>query len=97
MEKLTLTKTKKGSKFLYEVKNENGEILASRTSKRDYVACTSNGEMFFGRLDLIGKGEHGRQLAMYEKGCNNTSEDDAFRQWCKESLEIIKKIAYLKQ
>lgn len=37
-------------------------------TKRDYVACTVNGEMFFGRLSLIGKGEHGRQLSMYKAG-----------------------------
>lgn len=55
MEKLILTKAAKGKKFIYEVKNEAGEIKAQRISARDYVACTADGNMFFGRRDLIGK------------------------------------------
>lgn len=61
----TLTKTEtnvKAAKFLYQVKNESGEILTERKSNRDYVACTINGQYFFGRKDLVGKGEHGQAL-----------------------------------
>ena len=68
MEKLILTKATKGKKFIYEVKNEAGEIKAQRISARDYVACTADGSLFFGRRDLIGKGEHGRQLTAYRAG-----------------------------
>ena len=95
MENLILTKTQKGNKYLYEVKNNEGVVLAKRLSSRDYIACTSNGELFFGRMDLIGKGEHGRQLSMYEKGAQDMKEKESFRKWCAESLEIIRNIAYL--
>lgn len=95
METMILTKTQKGNKYLYEVKNEAGKVVAKRLSSRDYVACTSNGELFFGRIDLIGKGEHGRQLSMYQKGTQDMKEKESFRKWCAESLEIISNIAYL--
>ena len=63
MEKYILTKTQKGKKYLYEVKDENGNIVSTRTSARDYVACTADGSFYFGRLDLIGKGDHGKRLS----------------------------------
>lgn len=59
MEKYILTKTQKGKKYLYEVKDENGNVVSKRTSTRDYVACSVSGEFYFGRLDLVGKGTHG--------------------------------------
>lgn len=62
----TLTRVEKGSKWLYEVKDSNGQTVATRTSTRDYVAATANGEFFFGRMDLIGKGQHGRILGKFE-------------------------------
>ena len=55
MEKYILTKTQKGKKYLYEVKDENGNVVSKRTSTRDYVACSVSGEFYFGRLDLVGK------------------------------------------
>lgn len=63
MAKFILIKEQKGKKFLYSVKDENGNIVSTRTSTRDYVACTANGEFYFGRMDLIGKGDHGRGLS----------------------------------
>lgn len=63
MEKYILTKTQKGKKYLYEVKDENGNVVSKRTSTRDYVACSVSGEFYFGRLDLIGKGDHGKELS----------------------------------
>lgn len=57
-----LAKTTKGSKYLYEVKDSTGKVISKRTSARDYVACTINGQYYFGRIDLIGKGEHGTAL-----------------------------------
>lgn len=59
----TLSKEPKGKKFLYTVKDGNGNIKAKRISARNYVACTVDGEFFFGRKDLIGKGDHGRILS----------------------------------
>lgn len=64
MAKYILSKTPKGKKFQYTVTDENGNILSKRLSNRDnYVACTANGEFYFGRLDLIGKGDHGKRLS----------------------------------
>lgn len=64
-----LTKTQKGKKFLYTVTDENGTVISDRLSTRDYVACTANGAFYFGRLDLIGKGDHGRSIAYETKFC----------------------------
>jgi hypothetical protein len=97
MEKLILTKTQKGNKYLYEVKNEAGEVVAKRHSSRDYVACTSNGELFFGRIDLINKGEHARQILVYMQGSTNLSNGESYRKYCQESLDILRNIAYLQQ
>jgi len=61
--KLTVTETgNKAGKFSYTVVDENGTIISTRKSNREYVACTINGSYYFGRLDLIGKGDHGKQV-----------------------------------
>lgn len=66
--KYTLRCTPKGKKFLYEVKDEQGRLYAKRLSNRDnYVACTLHGEFFFGRIDLIGKGDHNKIVTQYMK------------------------------
>ena len=59
--KVTTTNNKAG-KFHYQVIDENGTIISERKSNREYVACTIKGAFYFGRLDLIGKGDHGRSL-----------------------------------
>ena len=65
---MKLQVTPKGKKFLYEIINDNGEVIAKRTSNRsNYVAATMHGHYFFGRIDLIGKGDHGRSIANYER------------------------------
>lgn len=59
--------TPKGKKFLYEVKDEQGHLYAKRLSKRDnFVACTLDGSFFFGRIDLISKGDHGLISSKYQ-------------------------------
>lgn len=59
--KLTVTETgNKSAKFHYKVVDETGNIISERKSNREYVACTIHGQYYFGRLDLIGKGDHGR-------------------------------------
>jgi hypothetical protein len=61
--KYELRKTElKSGKFLYEVVDENGNLISQRKSSRNYVACTIKGHYCFGRLDLIGKGDHGSML-----------------------------------
>lgn len=65
MKKLLLVKTTKSGKFLYSVSDEDGTLLATRSSSREYVACyvekSSSGKFslpfFFGRIDLVGKGD----------------------------------------
>lgn len=70
-ENFTLTKKetgRKSAKFQYEIiDNRTGAIVTNRNSNRDYVACTSNGEFFFGRLDLINKGDHKRTVDVARK------------------------------
>lgn len=63
MAKYILSKKAKGKKYQYTVTDEKGNVVSTRTSARDYVACTANGEFYFGRLDLIGKGNHGKRLS----------------------------------
>jgi hypothetical protein len=82
--KKTETNNKK-AKFFYEVVNENDEVISTRHSNREYVACTIRGTFYFGRLDLIGKGEHGRFIRDWEK-----------REEQKEALKSITTIAYIK-
>lgn len=60
--KLTATTLKNG-KTLYQVIDETGKVISKRTSTRKYVACTINGEFYFGRIDLIGKGEYGQMVS----------------------------------
>ena len=67
MNKYYLTKTSSGSKFLYQIKErKTGKVVASRFFKDDkYVAATSDGDFFFGRLDLVGKGMHGKLIKRF--------------------------------
>lgn len=71
MSKFKLTRTQKGDKFIYTVTDERNAVISTRTSKRDYVACTVNGEHYFGRHDLIGKGNHGKELSYWSTVINN--------------------------
>lgn len=64
--KLTATTLKNG-KTLYQVIDETGKVISKRTSTRKYVACTIDGSFYFGRLDLIGKGEHGSTLSRLQE------------------------------
>lgn len=69
-----LNKVQKGKNFEYTVTDENGNIISKRVSARDYVACTANGEYYFGRLDLIGKGDHGKYLKIANLTLNNPKQ-----------------------
>lgn len=75
MEKVRLTKKQKGDKFVYKVIDEKNNVISTRTSKRDYVACTVNGEFYFGRIDLIGKGKHGESFSYCTKIINNPEKE----------------------
>lgn len=69
---IELKETVKGSKFLYEA-IENGQVVATRTSTRKYVACLISDSKIIangvGRLDLIpgalkGSNQHIRVIAI---------------------------------
>lgn len=81
--KLTVEETdRKAGKYLYKViEIATGKVVSTRTSNRKYVACSISGAFYFGRVDLIGKGNHGNALKF-------TNE-----QW----FEHTKIIAYLEQ
>lgn len=75
----TLTKNVlKNGKFKYVVTDQNGNVISDRTSARDYVACTACMRFCFGRLDLIGKGDHGKYIKRAIEYSQTTEE-----QWAK--------------
>lgn len=79
------TMTPKGKLFQYVVTDEAGNIISKRTSKRDnFVACTVFGDFYFGRRDLIGKGEHGRFLnsVLAKKAQLENDPEGAYREYC---------------
>lgn len=105
----TLTKTQlKNGKFEYCVIDQDNNVISSRTSARDYVACTISGSYYFGRLDLIGKGEHGQKLNNCEKWLKVTEseyQNSAYSKYStydemieskKNSITKLNSIAYLK-
>lgn len=72
MAKYILVKKVKGKKYEYQVIDVDSKaIVSKRTSAREYVACTADGSFYFGRLDLIGKGDHGKQLSWVNKILSN--------------------------
>ena len=109
---LKVTETNnKSSKFHYQVIDENGTLISERKSNREYVACTPYGSTYFGRLDLIGKGDHGKSIKYYNEVLNwkrlpkdyvsyNTTKEQEVLEECKkeakETLELITSIAYKK-
>lgn len=61
--KLIVTETgNKAGKYHYQVVDETGKVISQRRSNREYVAATICGSYYFGRLDLIGKGDHGKNV-----------------------------------
>ncbi len=65
---------KKSAKFIYSIVDENGNVLQTRSSNREYVAATICGTFFFGRLDLIGKGDHGRYIKIWNENIQHVSK-----------------------
>lgn len=81
-----LTSDKK-KPFIYSVLDENGNVISQRRSAREYVAATINGSHYFGRLDLIGKGDHGKQV----KWCHENGKEPTPLAYLETSpVEIIK-------
>jgi len=86
----------KAARFHYVVTDENGQVISERKSNREYVACTANGNQYFGRLDLIGKGDHGKWLKTLPGWIAN-SPTEADRERNQAWLNELNKIAYLKK
>ena len=97
MTKYKLNKTAKGKTFEYTVSDERGRIISKRTSSRDYVACTIDGSYYFGRLDLIGKGDHGRNLARLSEFIGSLPETQpaAYVEYLKEKKTCLESICYI--
>lgn len=49
-------------KAIYQVVDDSGKVISQRVSAREYVACSINGDYYFGRMDLVGKGEYAYML-----------------------------------
>lgn len=63
--KLVKSQASPKAKKLYQVICiETGEVVSTRQSDRDYVACSIFGDWYFGRRDLVGKGDHGKSLSL---------------------------------
>lgn len=86
MAKYILSKKAKGKKYQYTVTDEKGNVVSTRTSARDYVACTADGSFYFGRLDLIGKGDHGKRLSHAAAILANPEKE--YKKW----LRILRRI-----
>lgn len=86
------TKNKSG-KFLYTITDENGKVISERKSNREYVAALADGSMYFGRLDLIGKGDHGKKIKMYQTPAANETAEQKER--AERRLKQLNAIAYL--
>lgn len=107
---LKVTETNnKSAKFHYQVIDKNGNVISERKSNRQYVACTSCSSIYFGKLDLIGKGEHlksikennevlnWKRLPKHFIAYNKSNELEVLEQCKKEAkeiLELITSIAY---
>lgn len=88
----------KAAKFHYTVTDEAGNIISERNSNREYVACTISGSYYFGRLDLIGKGDHAKTLK-YNAGYRYQGTDRKGKAIWKLEAEPVtpEAIAYLKK
>ncbi|WP_440452175.1 hypothetical protein [Ruminococcus intestinalis] len=96
MAKFKLTRKQKGDKFVYTVTDERNNVISTRTSKRDYVACTANGDFYFGRLDLIGKGDHGKGISFCRSVMENPGrESEKYIEYIKERFSDLNTIVYL--
>lgn len=98
--KVTETKNKSG-RYHYQVVDELGNVLTERRSNRLYVACTINGQYYFGRMDLIGKGDHGSAIRWTQDPRAKMVCDGKYVPMSDEErqrrLAALRSIAYLEQ
>lgn len=77
--------SKKGDiKYQYYVNNK-----LVRTSNREYVASTKDGAFFFGRPDLIGKGNYQKYLESAKQWVSRSADD--YRQILLDSYDRLRK------
>lgn len=79
-------------KWIYRVIDSEGNTVAQRISKRDYVAATINGKFFFGRFNLIHYGDHGRAERYADKMLGATT--GGYVAECSESRKWARKNGY---
>lgn len=92
MEKYILTKKELNNGYkLYAVTDAGGVIISTRKSKRDYAACTINGDFYFGSTNLVNK--NGRARAKRLQNAYDLLADPRKRY---ESLLRLQKTAYIK-
>lgn len=87
----------KSAKYHYTITDEQGNVISERRSDRKYVAATITGSHYFGRVDLVGKGDHGNYLKM----CKGYRRDFKKGKWVWEFDPAIPQheplpVAYLK-
>lgn len=63
---LTVTETSnKAGKYHYQViqmiDGQPGPVISERKSNRKSIACDIHGHYYFGRIDLVGKGDYARR------------------------------------
>jgi len=85
----------KNGRYHYYVTDENGDVVSERRSNRTYVACTVSGSMYFGRRDLVGKGEHGRLIKYFEEVVAAGGRGSYTLEAATEHLQALRTIAYL--
>jgi len=77
----------KAARFHYTVTDETGAVISERRSNRKYVACTVNGENYFGRIDLAMK--HQSAMAVKLPAINAYRKD---RGWDEITLQDLAKL-----
>jgi len=92
---------RKTAKFTYEVIDRLGNVVSTRQSDRHYEAATANGSHYFGRRDLVGKGDHGNVIKMAQGWGRNYDARTGRWTWVKshpvnqEMLDLANEVAYL--
>ena len=71
--KLIKTQRVGAPKAIYQVVDESGKVISQRVSARVYVACSINGDYYFGRMDLVGKGDYASMLQRVKNFLNGIS------------------------
>lgn len=87
----------KAAKFHYTVTDENGTVISERKSNRVYVACTATGGFYYGRLDLVTKGDRMKIIQqLQDRIANRHPKEWLSEAELKSQLHAYNQIAYVK-